>query len=279
MRSIRSSLLLLAALAGGCGNDAPPAVRDTEGDSSEHVHGLGFNPGDGAVFMATHSGLWRWEPGTRRMAPVGRLRRDIMGFTVLGPDRFLASGHPAPGERGPPFLGLVESRDAGATWTPKSLYGRADLHIIRPAGRRLYAVDSANGALLSTTDDGRSWRVRPPPGSLLDLAVHPREPDHLLAVTDSGLQRSTDAGRTWRPLGDRVGVLAWTAPHELYLVDRNGTVAISADGGRSFERLGAIEGAPVAIAYDAERLFVVVEDATIWESRDDGRSWRRRVPP
>lgn len=38
---------------------------------------------------------------------------DLMGFTVAGPDRFLASGHPGPGADLPEPLGLVESRDGG----------------------------------------------------------------------------------------------------------------------------------------------------------------------
>jgi hypothetical protein len=279
MRSFLLLLVIVAAVVACGGSDAPPEVRDLRRDDSRHVHGLGLNRGDGALFIATHSGLWRSEPGGGRVTPVGRARRDIKGFSVVGPDRFLASGHPARGEEAPPVLGLLESRNAGETWRPKSLYARADFHIIRPAGERLYAVDARTGELLSTADDGWSWRRRLPPAAFIDLAVHPRDPSHLVAATDAGLQRSTDGGRNWRSLGKGVGALAWAAGDELYLVDRAGTVSISDDGGRSFKSVGVLDGVPAAIAHGGGRLFAALEDATVWESRDGGRSWRRRAQP
>ena len=38
-----------------------------------------------------------------------------MGFTVVGPDTFLGSGHPDIRATDPPLLGLIESNDAAQT--------------------------------------------------------------------------------------------------------------------------------------------------------------------
>jgi photosystem II stability/assembly factor-like uncharacterized protein len=279
MRSIPASLSLLAALVGGCGENAAPDIETPKPNVPEHVHGLGLNPRDGALFIATHSGLRRSARDGGPAVAVGGSRRDMKGFTVLGRDRFLASGHPGPGDEAPQALGLMLSRNAGKSWQPISLYGRADLHIIRPTRERLYAVDAGNGALLSTTNDGRSWRVQPPPGEFVDLAVDPRDPDHLVAAMKDGLRRSKDRGRSWRPLSRRVGFLAWQTPTRLVLVELSGTVAISEDGGRSFDVVGALEAAPVAVAHGRGRLFAALENASVWESRDGGRSWKERAMP
>ena len=58
------------------------------------MHGLGIDPADGALFIATHTGLYRVAPGSDKARRVGSGFRDTMGFTVVGPNRFLQSGHP-----------------------------------------------------------------------------------------------------------------------------------------------------------------------------------------
>lgn len=90
-----------ATVAGACGADE----EGPQADSAHpiHVHGLGVNPRDGALFIAAHSGLFRSPSESSSAEPVGP-SQDTMGFTVVGPDRFLASGHPTP----------------GASWEPRS---------------------------------------------------------------------------------------------------------------------------------------------------------------
>ena len=119
-----AALAIVASLA-GCGgadgdDDGPTGEADVPvaDPGPVHVHGLGVNPADGALFIATHTGLFRAEPGERRAVRVGDRFQDTMGFTVTGPDRFLGSGHPDGREDLPPFLGLIRSTDAGRTWQP-----------------------------------------------------------------------------------------------------------------------------------------------------------------
>jgi len=88
----------------------------------EHIHGLGVR-GD-TLSIATHAGLWSAPAGQTKATPVGASRQDIMGFSVLGPARFIGSGHPGPGPDLPPNLGLIESRDGGKSWKSISLLAR-----------------------------------------------------------------------------------------------------------------------------------------------------------
>ncbi len=48
----------------------------------------------------------------------------------MGPDHFYASGHPGPGVELPAPVGLIESRDGGATWDPLSRQGESDFHAL-----------------------------------------------------------------------------------------------------------------------------------------------------
>jgi hypothetical protein len=60
-----------------------------------HVHGLGVDAADGGVYAATHSGLFRLPDGSSGPAVrVADRWQDTMAFTVVGPNQFIASGHP-----------------------------------------------------------------------------------------------------------------------------------------------------------------------------------------
>jgi hypothetical protein len=242
-----------------------------------HVHGLGINPKDGALFIATHTGLWRIAREADRGQRVTDRTQDTMGFTVVGPDLFLGSGHPDVREDLPPLLGLIESRDAGRTWQPISLLGEADFHVLRSKGDRVYGFDSSNGRLMLSGDRGRTWTERTPPGALLDLAVDPSQPHHFVASGERGLLASRDEGRTWRPLGESIGLLAWPTPGRLYLVDQAGAVSLSTNGGRTWQAVGRVGGQPAALmARTSAELYVAVHDGTIMRSVNGGKSWAVR---
>jgi hypothetical protein len=51
----------------------------------EHIHGLGINPADGSLLIATHSGLFRAGDGERRARRVGEKAQDTMGIHRRGP--------------------------------------------------------------------------------------------------------------------------------------------------------------------------------------------------
>ena len=237
-----------------------------------HVHGLGINPADRALYIATHTGLWRLPRGAREPERIGESRQDTMGFTIAGPDHFLGSGHPD-NVREPPLLGLIESKDRGEDWDSVSLLGEADFHVLRALGSRVYGYDVTNQRLMVSTNSGRSWTERRPP-PMIDLAPNPADPTHVIASTERGLLVSRDSGERWSPLGDGVGLLAWPTPDALYLVDGMGDVLRSSDRGRRWTRVGQIGGPPAAlIATTKQELYGAVHQGGVVRSCDGGLTW------
>jgi hypothetical protein len=283
--------LLLAALLVGCGEDEERRFGSVPGDEPKigdpgpvHVHGLGINPKDGALFVATHTGLFRAARDERKAKRIAGRFQDTMGFTVVGPDRFLGSGHPDGREKLPPFLGLIESRDAGESWEPISLLGKRDFHVLEASGRRVYGFGSdfetREAGLLVSDDGGRRWEERTPPEGLIALAIDPDDADRVVASGERGLYVSPDAGRGWRPLDGQSSLLAWPAPERLFSVDAQGAVSVSGDAGRSWQQVGRVGGQPAAFEGEsAEELYVALHDGTVKRSTDGGGSWSVRSTP
>jgi hypothetical protein len=269
---LASVALAAGGLVAGCGDDDD---RDAATVAAiEHVHGLGINPADGALMIASHDGLFRLPGGETAAERVGDSTQDTMGFTVTGPDRFFGSGHPGPGEDGPPLLGLIESSDGGESWRDVSLSGQADFHILRYLGDRLYGVDATSGRLMVSDDRGRSWERRETPRGLIDLAVDPRDRERIVGSTGTGLVSSEDGGRTWREAGPGVGLLAWPEPGTRILIDARGRVQASEEPGDSWRPLGTIGGRPAAFAAeDARTLYAARADGAVLGSTDGGATW------
>jgi Sortilin, neurotensin receptor 3, len=293
----RRALLLLAAL-GVIGLIAAGALFWRSSDSGEstfsglpapdpgpvHVHGLGVNPADGALFIATHTGLYRVNEGERKAERLGERYQDTMGFTIVGPNRFLGSGHPDINEAReknlPSLLGLIESTDSGESWESISLLGEADFHVLRFAGERVYGYDATNDRLLVSADRGRTWNELERPGPMVDLAVDPGDERRIVATTEEGLFESRDGGRSWNRVGEAVGLLAWPTRDRLYLVAGGGQVFAGRNGGRLLARRGEVGGQPAAmLAQTANELYVALHDGTIKRSSDGGASWVVRSTP
>ena len=68
----------VAILNGGGGERG--AGQTFESTGGGHVHGLGVNPADGAVFVASHNGLFRAARGETQARPVGSSGKDVMGL-------------------------------------------------------------------------------------------------------------------------------------------------------------------------------------------------------
>ena len=279
----------LALMATGCGAEedaGPREAAEAAPKSSDpgpiHVHGLGVNPKDRTLFIATHTGLFRVPAGERTAVRVAGRWQDTMGFTIVGRDRFLGSGHPDGREKLPPFLGLIESRDAGETWKPVSLLGKVDFHVLEAAGRRVYGFgsdfDSREPRFLASRDGGSSWRRLTPPEPLLSLAVAPGRADELIAAGQRGLHRSGDGGRTWRPVSGEPGLLAWNE-RAVYLVTAAGEVMGASKPEGKWRARGSIGGEPAAFEAAGEDLYAALHDGSVKLSTDGGSTWTVRSAP
>jgi hypothetical protein len=284
-----AGLLALGVLVWQTRDDGQPGFRSLAPDDPGpvHVHGLGINPADGALFIATHTGLYRVDEGEREAERVSDRYQDTMGFTIVGPNRFLGSGHPdlneAREQELPPLLGLIESTDSGKSWEPVSLLGEADFHVLRFAGEHVYGYDASNDRLLVSADQGRSWRELEKPGPLIDLTVDPAGSQHLLATSTGGLEEglfeSRNGGQDWNNVSPFVGLLAWPRHNRLYLIASGGLVFRSPDG-RKVEHVGQIGGQPAALlATSSDDLYVALHDGTIKRTHDGGVTWTVRSTP
>jgi hypothetical protein len=273
-------IIVAAALLWQSGEEGTFSGAPAADPGPVHVHGLGVNPADEALFIATHTGLYRVDQGERKAERVGDRYQDTMGFTIVGPNRFLGSGHPDLRDDLPSLLGLIESTDGGESWEPISLLGDADFHVLRFAGNRVYGYDASNDRLLVSADRGRSWTELERPGPLIDLAVDPSNGRRIVATTEEGLFESRDGGETWSKIGEAAGLLAWPTRDRLYLVAGGGQVFGSGDGGRRLRHLGEIGGQPAAfLARGTDELYVALHDGTIKRSTDGGSTWAVRSTP
>jgi photosystem II stability/assembly factor-like uncharacterized protein len=203
-----------------------------------------------------------------------------MGFTVVGPDHYLASGHPGPGVDLPQPVGLIESTDGGSTWAPLSRQGQSDFHALTslgPAGALGW-----DGALRRSAD-GRTWEQLAIPAEPHTLAAAPQG-GTVLATTAAGLLRSADTGATWAPVADAplLQVVTWAGDGTAALgVDPAGTLWRSTDDGGTWQQLAQLGSSPhaVAAAADGGKLRVlVVTDAGLLESTDGGQTFVTVLP-
>jgi hypothetical protein len=290
-KRLTSVTLVAGLLAAGCGGeDNDSADTETtyrapviEDPGPIHVHGLGINPADGALFIATHTGLFRAPEGESTAKRVAGRYQDTMGFTVVGRDRFLGSGHPDQREKLPPFLGLIESEDAGRTWRALSLQGERDFHVLEASGRTVYGYgsdfESREQGLLVSDDGGRSWEGRSAPEPLVSLVIEADDPETITASGARAVHRSEDGGRNWRPITNEGGLIASSPEGGLVLINAEGLVLTGGEDGTALTRVSQVGGAPAALEGIGDELYVAIHDGTVKRSTDGGRSWSVRSAP
>lgn len=241
----------------------------------DHVHGLGVDPKDGALYVGTHYGLFRVSESGEPTLVADRVQ-DFMGFTVVGPGHYLASGHPGEGQDGPSSLGLIESTDSGLTWQSLSLAGEADFHSLEYRHDMVYGLNSVSGEFM-VSQDMQNWETRSQI-PMADFAVSPEDPGVVLATTEQGLVRSDDGARNFDLVAAASILLlvTWAEDGTIVGVEPDGTVHASSDDGQSWQQRGSLDAAPQALtATDAREVFAAV-DGAILASTDGGRSFAVR---
>jgi photosystem II stability/assembly factor-like uncharacterized protein len=147
--------------------------------------------------------------------------------------------------------------------------------------------------LLSSTGVAVSseWTIADlPGGDVRSLAIHPDDPDHLLAGTATGqIFQSTDGGGSWHLPGVRLPFRGWVVsdlvfdPDEPALVwaalrgawGQDGLIALSTDGGATWKsRSGGLPGRQVYALAVAPRTVYAATRLGVWGSRDAGESWQ-----
>lgn len=235
---------------------------------SAHVHGVDIDPADGSVYLATNDGLFRYSAADLERAPAATGPAiDLMGFAVVGPRTFYASGHPGDGSRMPDPVGLLKSTDAGRTWNARSRAGTSDFHALTATDETVLGYDGS----WQTSSDGRMWRQ-------LDLLFEPyslaasTDGKTVVATTEKALLRSTDGGGSWTSVNEApvLMVVNWAAGTTVVGLTPAGELHVSTDAGSTWQRRGVV-GAPVqAVGADGEGadLWVVaVTETTLVQAR------------
>lgn len=270
------SVAIALLLVSGCSSDrgAPESSSDGQGTATaamEHIHGIGVDPKDGAVYAGTHYGLFRIVGGSATR--VADRVQDFMGFTVAGPGRFLASGHPGEGQDGPGAVGLISSDDAGQTWQELSLGGEADFHALEYRHDRVYGLNSMTGQLLVSTDLESWGELTSAP--IADFAVSPADPDVLVATTQEGLVRSSDGGRAFESLASAplMVFVGWADDGTLAGVTPDGVVYTAEDPGGEWAQRSNLGGQPEALTVQSSTEIYAAANGAVLVSADGGDSF------
>lgn len=191
---------------------------------------------------------------------------------------------------------MYESTDGGTRWSQLTGFSQPSLFVeyivIDPRDSNVIYVAAHRhkepGGFFKSVDGGKTWRAA---AELKSEALHaftqsPSDPDVLLAGTNRGVFRSTDAGETWTQLGTADGLINIDS----LAVDPRTTNTIYAgtwylpykttDGGASWTRIkqGMIDDSDVfAIEIDQRQPDHVIASACsgIYESKNGGLQWKK----
>lgn len=255
-------------------------------------------------------GVLRSEDGGRSWAPVGLPGRRVMSLAVSPAEDVVWAGtEPSEvwrsddGGEGWERTRDLEELPSSSEWAfpprPETHHVRwLACHPLRPG--RLWAAIEA-GALVSTSDGGRTWtdRVAGGPRDTHELAIHPAAPETLCVSAGDGYFESHDGGGTWERPRDGLDVSYLRS----VAIDPGdpGTVVVSAashahaayvagrSDGRLYRRAGRgrwkriTDGwpdtpetiAPLLVAGEGEAELWAADERGVHRSDDGGSSWRR----
>ncbi len=269
-RLVRAFPVLAAtAVLAGCGAADTAEQGPPDAELMGHIHGIGVDPADDTVYVGAHYGVFRLDGDTATR--IADRWQDTMSFTVVGENHFLASGHPALDEDLPTHLGLIESTDAGETWTPRALQGDADFHALEPADGVLYGFDSQSGEIYASED----WTTFRRVGrfNAFDLAADPTDPTRLMATTPDGIALVDTSNATSSTLdAPALAFLDWPRADTLVGLAPDGRVYLSPDQGRSWTTGGRVPGEPSALEVSDDEWFAATSTG-LYRSADDGSTW------
>lgn len=266
--AVAAAVVFVLLRSGAGSGDAVAWARLDTAD----VHSLAFDPTDpGHLYFGHHGGLLESRDGGQSWQSTALSGADAMNVRVSDEGLMQIAGHDV----------FLESRDGGQTWqaVPNDLPG-LDLHAFvtdprDPTHAWAYAVGHG---LFETTDAGRHWELRIPENvGALTIFGEGGQPV-LVGLTQVGVGRSDDGGRTWQPLGRPPGELASLAASAdggvLYAGTTDG-LQRSTDGGVTWSATGLPNVAlTIAVPGGDENTVAVIDDETrFYRSSDGGATW------
>lgn len=211
-------------------------------------------------------------PSASGQTPWARLgTQDVHSLAFVGGD----PGHVLFGHH----AGILESRDAGRTWSALSV--RNDAMSMAPAGDGSIVI-AGHEVFTVSRDGGTTWA--PIPADLPSLDIHgftrdPADPARMWAyLATGGLWMSTDFGLKWAEVRQDNVVFPTavnnSAGTRLLGVDATGLVE-SGDGGKTWATVGAPPTYPMtslAATPDGRTIYAGAPNG-LFRSDDSGRTW------
>jgi uncharacterized repeat protein (TIGR01451 family) len=130
-------------------------------------------------------------------------------------------------------------------------------------------------------------QIGPDGGSIIQVLIHPTMPSIAYALTSGGYYRSTDAGLTWRQVGENLEfapadlAVDPTDPNRVIVVVPAVSPLVSTDAGATLAQVGSfpIPGGAQHIEFSADGTAVyTASNNRIARSTDGGRNWSERTP-
>jgi photosystem II stability/assembly factor-like uncharacterized protein len=175
--------------------------------------------------------------------------------------------------------------------------------------QELHRVQLEDSAMVESRNEETLWESVGPTnigGRVTDLVIHPNNANILFAGTSAGgIFKTTDRGRTWKPVFDKagslsIGSLAMASSNTRVLYagtgEANGAADSGAfigdgmykstDGGRSWQHIGLDSsfhiGRVVVNPFDENHVFVAVaglmygknKERGLYETKDGGKTWK-----
>lgn len=283
LAALRRAMVSILALLGLGPQIVGAAMAETIPiDRIAHIHDLAVDPDNGSrLYLATHDGLFLAGPDGMATR-VGGSTDDLMSFTVdpTNFDIFFASGHPVGGGN----LGVMGSRDRGATWQPVATGngGPVDFHAMTVSQADSKVIYGMFKGLQVSRDGGRTWSIAGTvPEKTFDLAGPARDPDTIYAAAMGGLFVSRDGGRSWAPgmVQQRPTTLVEAAVDGRVYAFVYGVGLMKGDKsspGWKVQSSDFGDRYPVKMAIDPndpDRIHVIADTGAIVTSKDGGRTW------
>ncbi len=222
-----------------------------------------------------------------------RLAATLAMLPLLGAGCISVSSTPKQGSSG----GVFVSPDKGAAWTQKSALPTAKgVQSIGGADIASFAFDAQNpkavyagtagSGLLFSLDGAESWQRGGGvgTGSILRVAVHPKDTCTVYATLGNRVIKSTDCARSFEVMytDQRAEaqvtalLIDWYKPDQIYIGTATGDFARSTDGGESWtsvRRWDSAIGDVVMSAGDSRRLWVATKTDGVSLTEDAGATW------
>ena len=179
---------------------------------------------------------------------------------------------------------LLVTHDGGGTWAAPPGWRREGENRVENWLWKAAAVGKThawcvgdNGAVVRTTDGGKTFDVRRIPGGEFLTSVAFADKNHGWALGWHNAYRTTDGGETWRLQANSGGVsmqdICVRDAQTAWIVGHYGLVQHTTDGGKTWRTLNDYTDLHAVVMIDDALGFAGAESGAILKTTDGGRSW------